>query len=152
MNHEHGCDKAGHMWSCESDDCVCICQVPMERGDHSKCPIELKACPEHSHPAGADINTEQMGRDETGSGDLPGMQARLPNEGWAQLKPLSAEIEDKLEAWFDSEGTLGAFCCLCGTEFGQEDLLPNSNTHDCDAGRALESSIQQARAPDGQIV
>jgi hypothetical protein len=26
---------------------MCICDEPMEDGDHSECPIELRACPEH---------------------------------------------------------------------------------------------------------
>jgi hypothetical protein len=61
MPHLHFCDIGyGHNWECdgkalrpEAGDieprlCVCIsCQVPMEQGDHSDCPIELVACPEH---------------------------------------------------------------------------------------------------------
>ena len=47
MSHTHYCDIAGHEWTCEEDTCSCICGVLMEDGEHSECPIELRACPEH---------------------------------------------------------------------------------------------------------
>jgi hypothetical protein len=47
MSHRHFCDFAGHNWQC-GEQCHCICGLPMEGNDHSKCPVELRACPEHS--------------------------------------------------------------------------------------------------------
>jgi hypothetical protein len=47
MSHRHHCDYAGHDWQCSSHKCVCICGVPMHRGDHSECAVELRACPRH---------------------------------------------------------------------------------------------------------
>lgn len=47
MSHRHYCDFAGHDWQC-SGDCRCICGLPMEGNDHSECPVELRACSEHS--------------------------------------------------------------------------------------------------------
>ena len=47
MSHRHYCDYAGHDWQCDGD-CECICGLPMEGNDHSECPVELRACPEHS--------------------------------------------------------------------------------------------------------
>ena len=47
MSHRHYCDYAGHDWQC-AGDCECICGLPMEGNDHSECPVELRACPEHS--------------------------------------------------------------------------------------------------------
>ena len=47
MSHKHYCDVEGHEWQCADDTCVCICNELMEDGDHSECPIELRACPEH---------------------------------------------------------------------------------------------------------
>jgi hypothetical protein len=47
MSHRHYCDFAGHDWQC-SGDCECCCGLPMERHDHSDCPVELRACPEHA--------------------------------------------------------------------------------------------------------
>ena len=45
--HRHFCDIAGHEYECSDESCGCICGIPMERGDHSDCPIELRVCPEH---------------------------------------------------------------------------------------------------------
>src|SRR5665213_1245875 len=58
--HQHFCDVYGHKWDCDgtalrpimgdTEPSVCMCirhRVPMEEGDHSKCSIELLACPEH---------------------------------------------------------------------------------------------------------
>ena len=47
MSHRHYCDFAGHDWQC-SEDCECICGLLMEGNDHSECPVELRACPEHT--------------------------------------------------------------------------------------------------------
>jgi hypothetical protein len=44
--HIHYCDAAGHEWQC-SENCECFCGLPMEQGNHSECPVELRACPEH---------------------------------------------------------------------------------------------------------
>ena len=54
------CDYAGHDWECdgfalrpragdtEPSECYCLRhQVPMEVGDHSRCPVELLGCPDH---------------------------------------------------------------------------------------------------------
>jgi len=46
LAHKHFCDFAGHEWQC-SEDCNCICGLPMEEHDHSGCAVELKPCPEH---------------------------------------------------------------------------------------------------------
>jgi len=61
MSHRHFCDYAGHYWECEGaalrplsgnagpSECICLeHQTSMEEGDHSNCPVELLACPEHS--------------------------------------------------------------------------------------------------------
>jgi hypothetical protein len=47
MSHRHHCDAAGHDWQCRSRKCICVCGEPMHRGDHSRCPVELRACPKH---------------------------------------------------------------------------------------------------------
>jgi len=51
MSHRHYCCVEGHDWQC-SDDCNCICDLPMEGHDHSDCPVELRACPEHKDETG----------------------------------------------------------------------------------------------------
>jgi hypothetical protein len=50
MSHKHYCDVEGHEWQCSDSTCICICGEPMEEGDHSECPVELRACPEHPQP------------------------------------------------------------------------------------------------------
>jgi hypothetical protein len=48
MSHKHYCDVEGHKWVCTDCTCECICGELMESAaDHSECPIELRACPEH---------------------------------------------------------------------------------------------------------
>ncbi len=60
MRHTHFCDYKGHEWQCDgkalrplagdTEPSVCLCPdhgVSMEDGDHSKCAVELLACPEH---------------------------------------------------------------------------------------------------------
>jgi hypothetical protein len=48
--HDHCCDVTGHIWQC-SENCECICGLPMEGHDHSDCPVELRPCPEHKPEA-----------------------------------------------------------------------------------------------------
>ena len=57
--HRHFGEVVGHYWQC-GDDCICICGLPMEQGDHSDCPIELRACAEH---AGQDGLTAEVSPD-----------------------------------------------------------------------------------------
>jgi len=45
--HIHYCDEYGHYYECSSGDCECICGLPMNGNDHTDCPVELRACPEH---------------------------------------------------------------------------------------------------------
>ena len=47
MSHKHYCDVEGHEWQCTDGTCECICGGLMEEIDHSECPVELRACPEH---------------------------------------------------------------------------------------------------------
>jgi hypothetical protein len=54
QGHHHYCDYAGHYWQC-SGDCECCCGLPMEENDHSECPVELRACPEHEAEAARSV-------------------------------------------------------------------------------------------------
>jgi hypothetical protein len=51
MSHRHHCDVTGHDFEC-GDNCDCFCGLPMEHGDHSDCPVELRPCPEHKNETG----------------------------------------------------------------------------------------------------
>ncbi len=55
--HRHYCDVAGHEYEC-SNNCECICGLPMEGHDHSDCPIELRACAEHAGQNGLTAEVE----------------------------------------------------------------------------------------------
>src|ERR1019366_8122619 len=71
MSHRHYCDYAGHDWQC-AGDCECICGLPMEGNDHSECPVELRACPEHSA-------AQQLSHAEATSSESPTL--RSPRSG-----------------------------------------------------------------------
>ena len=47
-SHQHFCDVGGHRYEC-GEECECICGLPMNGYDHSDCPVELRACPEHEN-------------------------------------------------------------------------------------------------------
>ena len=141
MSHIHGCDIAGHTWQCESSDCICICQRPMEQGDHSHCSIELRACPEHDGEQVSIANPEQ------GAPGVVGNSAtRTEPEGWGRLEPIAPEIEEKLSEWFASDRESIGFCCLCGNPIPTEDdLIPETNTHNCAEGRSFREKIRRGK-------
>jgi hypothetical protein len=77
MSHRHFCDYAGHDWQCggaalrgsETEPSLCMCcdhGVPMEEGDHSRCTIELLACPPHRE---SQASADGEGADNVPQGD-----------------------------------------------------------------------------------
>ena len=140
MSHKHFCDIAGHPWQCESSECICMCQEQMEQGDHSCCPIELRACSEHDDEQFSIVHREQGapgGLQEATSGDRSA--TRTEQEGWGRLKPIPPEIEEKFEQWAASERNSIGFCFLCGHSILTEgDLIPGTNTHNCAEGWLFE--------------
>jgi len=62
--HKHHCDVTGHDYEC-GKNCECICGLPMEQGDHSDCPVELRACPEHK-----DETEQQVAEVEPGAVEI----------------------------------------------------------------------------------
>jgi len=98
MSHRHYCDAAGHDWKCRSRKCVCICREPMHRADHSKCPVELRACPKHR--AEAHTNTAPA-VEKTASKALP---IKFPPEH--RLRQAMRRASRHAEC--------GAFCVWCG--------------------------------------
>ena len=82
MSHTHFCDIAGHPWQCESSECICMCQKPMEQGDHSRCPIELRACSEHDDEQFSIVDREQGAPGELQEATADGRSAtRTEQEG-----------------------------------------------------------------------
>jgi hypothetical protein len=49
MAHQHFCGDGGHHYDCARSGCMCFCDVRCDTGDHTDCPVELRACPEHEH-------------------------------------------------------------------------------------------------------
>jgi hypothetical protein len=107
MSHRHFCDSAGHYWECvgtalrpltrDAEPSICICLrhlVPMEDGDHSECPIELLACPEH--------------RDE--------QLRQMSPVGTYDLAPGQGDAESTMFKVNDDKTTVG-FCLWCDKNF-----------------------------------
>src|SRR5260370_40665500 len=98
MSHRHYCDYSGHDWQC-SENCECICGLPMQGHDHSDCPVELRACPEHAPEeqrsmaeamtSGPDAAIVQKWRE--GPHRAPAAGGEHPNQAhgsWRQLQPV----------------------------------------------------------------
>ena len=77
MSHKHYCDVEGHEWVCTDSTCECICNELMEDGDHSECPIELRACSEHHGQLPVSSNGEFV---SDFFGDLPSESEKPPCE------------------------------------------------------------------------
>ena len=140
MSHTHFCDIAGHPWECDSSECICICQKPMEQGDHSHCSIELRACPEHDDEQCSIVHREQGTPSELHEANGSGSPTTSAEpESWGRLEPIAPEIEEKLSEWFASDRESIGFCCLCGNTIPTEnDFIPDTYTHNCPEGRLFE--------------
>jgi hypothetical protein len=73
------------------------------------------------------------------------MRGREPvKDDWVPLEFPSPEIEEQLAEWFASRRGDVGFCFLCGRTIPTEDdMIPDTNTHNCPEGRALEARIQR---------
>lgn len=119
MSHNHYCDVAGHYWECngaairpftgETKPSICMCQihrVSMEEGDHSECPIELLACPEH--------RDEQM----RAMGYEPGYR-------------MEQRPDDECSIFTDKDGNhIVGFCLWCNKDFYTADEIKAHNADD----------------------
>jgi hypothetical protein len=102
MSHKHWCDVAGHDWECNDSACMCFCGERMEQGDHSDCPIGLRACPRHPVPYGL------------AEGEEPG---GVPIQFPADIAAKAERAAQQLEQY-------GAVCLWCG--HGYEDYSRKS--------------------------
>jgi hypothetical protein len=107
MSHIHFCDYAGHEWKCngialrplagDSKPSVCTClihQVPLADGDHTTCPVELLACPEH--------RKEQLRK-------MNALRTSTVHETQVQAENTTFE---------DAEGNpIAGFCLWCNRDF-----------------------------------
>jgi len=79
LSHRHSCDYKGHGWECDGTNgsvdlnaepvpCRCVWHgEPIEDGDHTMCPVELLACPEHREEQQHSL--DQLRRDQ-GTSDV----------------------------------------------------------------------------------
>ena len=62
---------------------------------------------------------------------------------------IPANMEEMLEHFFEHQAEVLGWCLLCDSAIRTEDdLLPGTDTHDCEPGRALEAN--KALAQDAQ--
>lgn len=124
VRHRHFCDFARHDWYCEglalrpaagdTEPFTCMClvhRVPMKEGDHSGCPVELLACPEH----------------------LPEQQQVMRE---AALGSAPSEADDNPETGREADGhQIVGFCLWCGQNFYSYDEVwaHNANNSQPDA-------------------
>ena len=105
--------------------------VPLEVGDHSACTIELLDCPAHRN-----VQISASG----GVADIPA------EEGWVPLQ-VPNNMEEMFQAWQDDHEPSIGWCLLCHSPVRTEtDLIPETNTHNCASGRALEAKIAEIEA------
>jgi hypothetical protein len=122
MSHRHYCDYAGHYWQCdgaalrgtETEPSLCMCcdhGVPMEEGDHSRCAIELLACPEHR-----EAQLREMGL-------TPGAVSMAERQNGTE----TATFKDR-----DGKPIVG-FCLWCNQNFYSMDEVKAHNADDMKA-------------------
>lgn len=99
MAHQVFCDATGHFYECSNPACECVCGSLMEEGDHSECPIELRACPEHEN-------------------DLTAAERYVVKEAGAVPIHFPPDIEERVER-ANSQPRCVAWCWWCGHGYGR---------------------------------
>jgi hypothetical protein len=109
MSHRHFCDVAGHYWECDGvrpgffgaapSPCICFCGTSPEVGDHSDCPVELRACPEHKKYAMTGLPADES---------VP-----EPGEGLTRIK-FPPDYKTKAKRAVKQAQKYGAACFWCG--------------------------------------
>jgi len=67
-------------------------------------------------------------------------------EGWVPIN-VPEDLEEMFQHWVDSEEPNVGWCLLCDSPIRSEaDMIPNTNSHNCEAGRALDEKIRAAEA------
>ena len=129
MSHRHFCDYADHYWQCDgtalrlvdTEPSLCMCRyhgIPIEEGDHSRCMIELLACPEHR-----EAQLRQIGY-KPSTDNMPSCEA-------------DAEAEASTFQGKDGRRTVG-FCLWCSRHFYSMEELKAHNADDMKACPAFQ--------------
>jgi hypothetical protein len=136
MAHKLFCEIGGHEWELECDCvalhefnperfpvCICTaCKCPKDEGDHSRCPIELRACPEHLHQTCAE--------EDAGGGPIT----------------IPADADEKAERAFSQLQTYVAACFWCGHGYDEYNTKAEDEhfAHNCpDAPEGLRENAKR---------
>jgi hypothetical protein len=136
MSHLYFCDSGGHEWKLECDCaalhefvrekysvCICrTCQFPKDEDDHSRCPIELRPCPEHLHQTRAEA-------------DAGGIPITMP-----------PDADEKAERAFSQLETYVAACFWCGHGYDEYSRKAEAEhfAHNCpDAPEELRENAKR---------
>ena len=66
------------------------------------------------------------------------------NDDWVPVE-FPNNIDEMLTAWTESTEPNVGWCLLCNSPIRTEaDFIPETNTHDCEAGREFEAEIARA--------
>lgn len=98
MAHKHFCYVGGHHYECSKPECMCICEFPLEDGDHSDCSIELHACPKHE------------------KGISPAELAAVQEGGAVEIQ-FPTNLPEVLRQMAKNDKSYGAFCIWCGSGY-----------------------------------
>ncbi len=134
MSHRHFCDFAGHDWYCDGtalrpdagdtkpSTCMCLVHhVSMEEGDHSHCPVELLACPEHL-----------------------GEQQRIMKETAIDITPSEDHASPETKPFHDDDGNpIVGFCFWCGKDFYSHDEVWAHNANHMAACPDFQEFLRQ---------
>jgi hypothetical protein len=67
-------------------------------------------------------------------------------EGWVPIE-VPNNLEEMFAAMTSYAGEKVGWCLLCNSPIQAEsDMIPGTNTHDCERGRALEANIESQTA------
>jgi len=67
---------------------------------------------------------------------------------WVPIK-VPENLEELYQRWVESDEPNAGICFQCGQMITCEaDLIPGTNSHNCEAGRALEETIRAAEAAE----
>lgn len=66
-------------------------------------------------------------------------------QGWVPIQ-FPDNLDQMFQNWSDSEELNVGWCLLCDQPIrSAADLIPDTSTHDCSAGRALEVRIKESQ-------
>ena len=69
------------------------------------------------------------------------------NDDWVPIQAPD-NLEEMLAAFVNDQEEKVGWCLLCNSAIRTEnDMIPNTNTHDCEKGRAFDATIVEPQQP-----